>query len=204
MALVTVINLAGPALERLQRRLESDAFKRACGAGAARVIRQHFAARESQHKRFPGGQPTHFWAGAARSIHVEATGTGALVGIAKQGVRQRWLGGIITPKNGPKFLTIPARGEAYGKRAREFKNLAFAMTGQGPALVESAATPVSLGRKRKDGRRAWKARDAVGGAVMFWLRRRVTQDPDPSVMPAEEAMLAGAAAGGRDHLLGEP
>ncbi len=68
---------------------------------------------------------------------------------------------VLTPKNGKRFLTIPAIAEAYGRRAGEFEDLFPIRTGplKTPVLVrrvsggksyENRAAP---GRRRKDGRR---------------------------------------------------
>jgi hypothetical protein len=44
--------------------------------------------------------------------------------IAKEGFRQRYFGGLIKPVN-VGALTIPVIPAAYGRRAREFKDLVF-------------------------------------------------------------------------------
>jgi hypothetical protein len=147
-----------------------------------------------------GGRSTGFWTDAARSTHGEAVADGVVITVSKQGVLQRYKGGTIKPRPGKKYLTIPARAEAYGKLASDFNNLRFAFTEYGPALVEADATQISIGRKKKDGSRTIKNKGETGGKVMFWLRRMVTQRGNEDVIPKvgviEQAILAAA----EDHV----
>jgi hypothetical protein len=106
--------------------------------------------------------------------------------------RQRFEGGDIAPTRG-KYLTIPATGEAYGKRAREFNNLRFAIVQGRPALVEAEATKVRFGNRKKDGSRTvFKGETTSGLTPFFWLVRHVHQEPDRSILPSDEQIGATA------------
>jgi hypothetical protein len=137
-----------------------------------------------------GGQRTHFYGEAASNTTGQAEGDQVRVSINKQGIRQRFFGGEIKAVNS-KFLTIPARAEAHGKTAREFNNLRFVMFASGTAaLVEAARTDIRF-NKGKD--KNWTGLEEIGragGGVMFWLKRSVTQRPDPEVVPSTEKLGA--------------
>jgi hypothetical protein len=101
-------------------------------------------------------------------------------------VAQRRWGGKITPVNS-NWLTLPARAEAYGKRAREFSFLRFAVFHQADggapvfALVDTARTDLrGKGGKRKS---------IAGGKVYFWLRKSVNQKADESILPKDEEIM---------------
>jgi hypothetical protein len=137
-----------------------------------------------------GGQRTHFYGEAAANTTGQAEGDQVRVSINKQGIRQRFFGGTIKPVN-RKFLTIPARAEAHGKTAREFNNLRFAIDPElGPVLVEAERTDVDLQPRRKKLSPVSERARSAGGAVMFLLRRSVTQRPDPEVVPSKEKLGA--------------
>lgn len=161
---------------------------------AATLTRDHLFELDRTRANSMGGKRTHFFADAARSVNAQSVsvsgGTGTLT-INAVGLAQRWLGGTIragsgtsTRSGGPtRYLTIPARAEAYGRTAAEYNDLEFQITERGPALVQTLQSVLVRGRRRKGAPRAVE----VGGLVMFWLVRKVTQRPDPTVMPTEEA-----------------
>lgn len=151
------------------------------------------------NKRFPS-ESTGFWKRAARATSFEATGaTSGLVGavtviVDQIGVEQRLKGGPIAAVNA-KYLTIPARAEAYGKSAREFSNLRFVAFASGAkALVETDHTTIAYGRGRKDGTRKVSG-TTRGGMVMFWLKRSVNQQPNRGVIPSDVDMGRTAVEG---------
>jgi len=115
-----------------------------------------------------------------------------MIGVNQIGIRQRLLGGDIKPVNAGA-LTIPAVPEAYGKRAREFNNLRFAFalnpaTGKMmPALVEAEASQVKIGKIKKDGSRTiTHTSNTTAKIAIFWLLGKVSQKPDPTVLPSDE------------------
>jgi hypothetical protein len=157
----------------------------AVGAGVKGLFQENFRKLGTNRNNWPS---TGFWGQAVRATNFSLPAVDEVrINVNKQGVLQRWKGGEIKAKPGG-WLTIPARSEAYGKRAREFNNLEaiFFKTGQGffGALVESASQDVSFGRARKDGSRKVTPGLERGGGVMFWLKKSVRQDADPRVVPS--------------------
>lgn len=157
-----------------------------------RLFRDHIGALPPNRM----GRSTGFWADAARATHAEPTDNGCVVSVNKLGFRQRYFGGEIHPVSA-QYLTIPARTEFYGARAREFTNLRFVQFRSG-----AAALVVQTGGAEKITGLA-STRAAGGkqsaGMVAFWLVRSVRQQPDPGVLPddakiAETALRAAAEA----------
>lgn len=152
------------------------------GRGVAELFKEHFFELDRERPNALGGQRSHFYGDAAKATSSSGDESGATVTVATQGIRQRLLGGTIRAVNG-KYLTIPARAEAYGKRAREFKDLRFVkLRGDRAMLVQADSQTVHFGR-RKDG--AATPGSVKGGLVMYWLVPSVTQGPDRSVIPSE-------------------
>jgi len=165
-----------------------------------KVLFQNWFASKPPNKN--GWPTTGFWQKQRDSVHSSSTsnnlGAEVRIGMGTVGLRQRLLGGTITAGRNiskfsgkpTKYLTIPARAEAYGKRSFDFSNLRvlFGRGGKAIALVEADATKVELGPKnRKTGARSYSTQ-ATGGAVMFWLVTSVTQQADPSVLPPTESI----------------
>jgi hypothetical protein len=152
------------------------------GRGVAELFKEHFFELDRERPNALGGQRTHFYGDAAKATSSYGDEAGATITVAQQGIRQRLLGGTIRAVNG-KYLTIAARAEAYGKRAREFKDLVFVkLSGDRAMLVQADSQRVFFGRRR-DGRATQG--EVRGGLVMFWLVPSVTQKGDPTVLPRE-------------------
>lgn len=136
------------------------------------------------------GKSTGFWAAAVRGTHAEATPDGCLVSINKQGFRQRYAGGEIKPLSPDGWLTIPARSEFYGARAREFTNLRFILfrTGTAALVINDGGSEKITGLKST--RKAGGKKSA--GMIAFWLVKSVFQKPDPGVIPPVSDIIATA------------
>lgn len=191
MSLTTAITLEGQLPEPLQRVIAergglSATALQGVGAAAAKAVRENF-------RSLPGnklGGKRQFWAGAVKGTSHAVEGGTVTVSTNQIGVRQRLRGGpIVAGANGSgkKFLTIPARSDAYGKTAGDFTGLKFDFTDQGPALVRGSDEFKEVGRKRKDGSRK-QVQTGGQGEVVFWLRRRVSQQPNPNVLPSDEVV----------------
>jgi hypothetical protein len=194
------VDLEVTGVERLQRRLDdipktlvpqARAVMARAGAG---VVRDHLSAKNLLPNKY-GYPKTNFYGQAARSVSSGVEGDDINIDITGPvGFRQRLKGGTIRPKN-VKFLTMPAAPEAYGKRAREFSNLKFAIVfdpkiqKSRPALVTTESTQFKLGQRRKDGSRKVTVLGEVGGGVMYWLLRSATQSPDPTVLPTTQLLV---------------
>jgi hypothetical protein len=191
-SLVKISDAATPALQELEQVMTHQNIAANIGEAETILFQNHFAQLGPNKNGWP---TTAFWPRAARAVNWQAFPQSLVISVNQIGVRQRYLGGEIHPTAGHKYLTIPARAEAYGKLAGEFSNLKVAFSrGHAFALVEADATKVSFGRKRKDGTRKVTQGDTIGGGVMFWLVKSVYQNPDPTVLPSDEQIQATAVA----------
>lgn len=175
------IELLEAQLEELGQSLSGDAIRLVMGRSIQETLVRHFneLANDSVHHKTAdsfGAGRTGFYEQAADAVSLvnpEIEPEGVSVSITgPRGIAQRLFGGPISRADGG-YLTIPARTEAYGKRAREFSDLEFILFGRtGTAALAQKET----------------------GLVYFWLVREVTQAPDPTVLPEEEEMLNPAIA----------
>ncbi len=192
---IAVQDRATPVIHQLDAKLVGDAAKHSAGQSVMRQILDHLTALDEERPNALGGRRTHFYGKAGKSTSYETTDTGAMVSISSVGIAQRYFGGEIKPGPGKKYLTIPARAEAHGRRAGEFNNLQILFGRNGPyALAERDSMELRRRRmtKRKGGVKAvrrWFAHGAEpGGGIFFWLVKSVTQQPDPTVLPEVSAM----------------
>lgn len=192
---INIRDQATPAIDRLDSELQRDGVKHTAGVSVMRQIIDHLTTLDAERPNTLGGRRTHFYSVAGKSTHYDITDTGAIVSINHTGIAQRYFGGKIEREDGGP-LTIPARAEAHGRRAREFSNLEILYGRNGPyALAERYATSFSVrSRHDKSGNRQSKIvnRKSVGGGIFFWLVKSVTQEPDPSVLPSEESASQNA------------
>lgn len=124
------------------------------------------------------GKCTNIIAKAGKATRYETTERGVLVTISNAAIAARYFGATIRPVKG-KFLTIPARTEAYGKTAGEFKLKAIFPKGreQSPAVgwlvaVEDCLRPLKSG-KRKGNLVKAGADQAIGEAGVAAVARGV-------------------------------
>jgi hypothetical protein len=191
MAVSIKVNISGDLAGEAKRLgdFRTDILGRKLNAQIGRRVGELFKERFFQlDKERPnklGGERTHFYADAAKAVSSEGNANEAIVTVAQQGIRQRIEGGTIRPIKG-KYLTIPARAEAYGHTAREFKNLRFVKTSRGGMLVDVDVQRVSFGRARKDGTRKVTPGAVQGGGAMFWLVPSVTQSGDRTILPRRD------------------
>lgn len=175
------------------------------GRSIQQTLKVHFnrLANDSAHHQTAdslGANRTGLYTEAARGTqNPELRSDGVAISINQRALAQRFFGGTIKPTTG-KFLTIPARTEAYGHRAREFDNLVpiIFRGGQSGALVERDATVVRGGAR---GAGAGRSKgQGIGGGVFFWLVKRVVQRADPSVLPSAEEMIRPALSAASDYI----
>lgn len=180
---MVTINITDRVSEELKRLNEKVVkLNPVIGRSAANRVQSHLFEQNKLKPNKLGGSRTNFYSAAAKSTHFVIIPDGVLVVVAKQGIAQRYYGGVIRA-NKQKFLTIPACSEAYGKRAKEFKNLHVEKTEAGLALVENYSTKIRIGKKIK-------SLGETGGRVMFWLRKSVKQEGDESILPSRDNMIA--------------
>lgn len=173
MSLGIAIRVSGEGAEipgRVRAAIAPARLNPVIGRAAVNTITAHLRRLNRERPNALGGKRTNYYATAARGTSFALVGDNeVVVSIAQRGIRQRVFGGTLRPR-AAKFLTIPAIPEAYGKRAREIPGLEFALLGGKPALVR----PVAGGEPE----------------VVFWLRRSVTQRPDPTVLPEAATLRA--------------
>ncbi len=144
---------ASPLLQRVKDAATAAGLSLVMARAIGIQVKDHLIALNAERHRYG----RNYYAQAARSVTARAAGGFALVSITQIGIRQRLYGGEITPKNGKRFLTIPADPAAYGMRAGEMQDLKVArvMNPDGRlqwALVRRASSAISfVRRKRKDG-----------------------------------------------------
>jgi hypothetical protein len=170
-----------------------DQVKKVMGREMQQIIKAHFErlAGDNEHHQTAenlGGQRTGFYERAALQVNpAQIESDGVSVSVEFEGLAQRLFGGIIDARPGG-FLTIPARAETYGHRAREFSNLMMIIFPSGAgALVAKPEGHVTGGKGGK--RRTVPAIDKFGSDVFYWLVKSVTQPPDPTVLPTDEEIL---------------
>lgn len=198
------VDVQGNARAEYARVIDAIArpeIRRVMGRALATRMRRHFSERDKEANKM-GGTRTHFWGQVRRSVQQPQLvgGDGVQVGINHVAFSQKYFGGDIKPVS-VDWLTIPARTEAYGHRAREFTDLHFVHFGrQLAALVQNESTSLEAPNqnRKKDRGIGPIARETTGGGVFFWLVKEVHQEPDPEALPPEQeladaALQAGAA-----------
>jgi hypothetical protein len=159
-----------PPLLRLRRGLERPDVRRVMGRSIAGALRRHFSKLDGQRANRLGGSRTHFYGAARRAVQQPQLigGDGVVVSVNHLGIAQRYYGGTITPKTA-KALTLPVHPDAYGHRAREFSDLQF-IPSRRPGVFGILARP--------------NPDSPTGiGEAYYVLVKRVTQAPDPTVLP---------------------
>jgi hypothetical protein len=202
-------------VDELGNAAASDTMRERIGEVMYETIKGHFEElnADAEHHRTAralGAPPTQFYEKAAVNTQVpQLEKDGVSVSItAPPGLAQRLYGGEI---KGDPLLTIPARSETYGHRAREFENLKVVMFPSGAgALVEREATTLRGGLSRKGARGPGTGLVAgigehakgeeMGGLVYYWLVRQVSQAGDPSVLPDDSEILDSAVTAVQDYL----
>lgn len=172
-----------PVTRRVLRAIEPARLNPVIGRSANNTIREHLFGLNQTRPNQLGGRRTNFYTGAARATQFKVVSDSEIVvSINQVGIAQRYYGGTIKPKSA-KYLTIPARAEAHGKRAREFPDLEVLRRGDGKG------EPFALARK-VNGKGGAKG----GGEILFWLKKSITQRADPTVLPSNAVLGAAVQA----------
>lgn len=193
--LQVVKDTATGLMKEASERLSLGLLTKAIGHDCTEMTKSHLRTLDYIRPNRLGGDRTHYYAKAAQSTRYSATPGEILIAIQQPGIRLHYHGGTVTPKL-RKWLTIPARAEAHGHRAREFELTPFyGKKGiYALALTSELRTKVLTRGKRKgqsvpdtSNAQAWTS------AVMYWLTKLATFQPDPSVIPNEQAFIGQAA-----------
>lgn len=192
------------ALTELQDFARKPTARRRAAKACAVTVREHIMALGPNKRGWPS---TGFYkAVAGDGVTVAESGGDFTIKIEHPDIpgamAQRYYGGTIKAKD--HLLTIPARQEFYGHRAREFDNLKFGMFGKGGAKF----LYVDKGGTRQDANWntnkpvKWKAKKGLGARaemmIAYWLKDEVTQDPNPNVIPDDAQMAETVLASLQD------
>jgi hypothetical protein len=194
-------------VQAISRAVQPKSLNPPIGRAVVNVFKQHLFGLDRSRPNALGGARTNFYADAARGTHFDSLPDGVLISVNQVGFRQRVLGGTITPKKA-KYLTIPARAEAHGKRASEFNDLivlrrgdhrfgepyALARAVQTTLRVTGSATASALGVRR------FSRGEETGAEVLFWLKKSVTQRRDPTAVPQTTDVYAAAFGAADRHI----
>ncbi|MEM1083224.1 MAG: hypothetical protein AAGI48_03810 [Verrucomicrobiota bacterium] len=169
-------------LQRIRKGLEKRGDLNQRIAGDAEGLTRAYLERISRTRHATaqrlGARPTGHLAKAARRVESTADDQEAAVLIpADTGLRRAFVGfDNIVPRNGSKYLTIPAHPLTYGRRAGEFPDdsLDFAMFGGRHRALIFAKGPNK-------------------GKVAYWLKKKVSIPQDRSLLPSDDAYLKLAA-----------
>lgn len=154
-------------------------FADAAGRACANLTREHLFALAGERHR--ASVAHNFYADAADSVTHEATADAATIRISKTGMAQRRWGGTIRPVN-YSHLWIPVHPDSIGRTGREFKDLV--------KIFNIRTNKGVAARKAEDGTLT----------VLFALVPEVVQEPDPSVLPSDEAYQSAAVEACEDLL----
>lgn len=191
----TVLAIDVPAKSREQilatiDRVTSAEARRGLSAALGKrleiELRRHFASRPSNKN---GWRTQGFWRRRIRQATSLASydEKGATVTIADPAMNQKIYGGPLSPVE-KKFLTIPARSEAYGRSPRTFGNqLVFIpldqfRTGQGGGKLVGMLVKRQPAKSRPVGKRRGKAAKPKL-EVYYWCVQTVWQAPDKDALP---------------------
>lgn len=178
---------ARDAVKNAAAALSPESAAAAAAEGAADAVRAHLT--DLARTRHRPSQRLNFYLAAADAVTRRTAGPDAYVAIPHTGLAQRFHGGRIAPSGRPSPVT-----------GRPVTRLAFGLKGT-PAEGHVPADfpdlfPVSKkGVPRHDrSQKAFLAR-RQGDTLqrLFLLVDEVTQDPDPSVLPKDAALLDAAA-----------
>lgn len=203
MIAIDMRDAASPALKRVEGVLRPQQLNPIVGRAARNVYVEHFRAKNRRSPNRFGAKRTNYYLGAARATTFRAVDDGVVISVNQVGVRLHYFGGVVRAGKGvssssgkaTKFLTIPARAEAHGKRASEFPDLIVLRRGghqhgEPFALARAVSTSIAF-RKGRDGQRRSVSRGEQGGEIMFWLKREVRVPADPDILPQPIDVGAG-------------
>lgn len=162
----------------LTRRVEDrESLHEAIGTGMVGLVRGHllYTAAPTRHTTAQrlGARPTNYLSKLARGVEAVWNKSWASITMPTGDSREifaRVEGPVVIEPRDAKYLAIPAKAVAYGRRPREFSDLVF---------VQFGSTGVRALIKRGSGGKGKKP------DVFFWLKDRVTLPQDEGLLPAE-------------------
>ena len=128
--------------------------------------------RRNSRGNAKGFPRSNFWQDAAESVTSAVEGDTMSATIRRQGVRLRWKGGEVRPKDGRKALAIPVDPSVAHEWPSEY-------AGRGGALFHVWPKGRNTGFLANRGTAEKHAR------ILWMLVAKTTHKPDPSVIPPE-------------------
>ena len=174
---VQKVDAAASRLQRVRNALADRRHLNAAVAMDATNFTRDFLSRSSRHATAQrlGAEPSGHMAKAAKLVHSDSNAELAMVRMPRAtGLGRAFHDILIVPGNGRTYLTIPADKRTYGRRCGEFPvgTFVFAIIG--------GRYPVLMFKE--------------GWTVAYWLRRKVLQKQDRTLLPSSAAY---AELGGR-------
>lgn len=178
-----------PILRQLSDALEDGTELHRYVAGEAeRMTRDHILeASLTRHKTAErlGAQPTGYLERAAEGVSSRAETDAAVIVLGGDNqIFKRAFGPVEVRPRTRKFLTIPAKAAAYGKRAREFDLELIVFKAE-----DSDAARLALGKRNGD-----------EVDVYYWLVRKATLPEDRGLLPTDDQFAAAAEMGAVAYL----
>lgn len=134
--------------------------------------------RRNSQANAKGFPRSNFWQEAAESVTSAVEGDSMSATIRRQGVRLRWKGGEVRPKDGKKALAIPMDPSVAHVWPSEHGG--YATGGD----YDEGATSLFWPKNSSHG--FIKANDT--GEILWMLVAKTTHRPDPSVIPSEDEL----------------
>lgn len=164
-------------LQAVRRALANREPLHAKMATTATQFTRDYLISDTDHKTAQrlGATPTGFRAKNARALQPDWNEESAIIRIPRSTGLARAFGDVvIEPKSGRKYLTIPDHAETYGRAVRDFPEGTFAF-----AIYQGARPSPALVFADDSGRHK-------KGEVGYWLRKKVVQKQDRTLLPFEE------------------
>lgn len=185
---ITLKSDAGLALQRLSNSLANRAPLHAAIADKEETFFRDYVGRLDRHNtaRGLGATPSAHYERAAARIEGKSDADAAKIVIPNDtGLGRAFRDFNITPKNGKKFLTIPAHRTTYNVPARLVPHsMTFSLIGgRHKAFIFTSGPDV--------------------GSVAYWLREKVTIKRDASLLPGRESIEQIAIGAARSYLMAE-
>lgn len=177
---VTGIAEASGEMQRIRNGLADRRQLHATMAVAAQQFTRDYLAANGSHATADRlkATPTGFRARIAQRIEADSNASEAIVRIPRNtGLGRAFAAIVLVPKAGKTYLTIPASAETYGKAVRDFPSETFKFA------IFQGAKPCPALLWAEDGGSHKK------GDVGYWLRRKVFQKQDRTLLPSDSAYL---------------
>lgn len=174
-AVAVTVDISGLAdneakLQQLRGTFAERSQMHAAMATDVAEFTREFLRKDARHATAQrlGARPTGFRTRAAKGVEAASDTTAAILRIrTATGLGRAFHDQVIVPGQGRTYLTIPASARTYGKGVRDFPEGTFKFA----ILYAHRVFPVLL--------------FVEGGEVAYWLRRKVIQRQDRTLLPSD-------------------